>query len=392
MTPNPLLRLVLFVGLFVLWASPARAHPIPDIPVHGSFASGGRALVRVDVNPRCFDENPTDATSLTRLLYANLSPERKEQMLKMASELIKRELEFFLEPVGRVQPEFQFAFSGEAGRALENDDSVVVISAKWQTQIPSGVTGWSVRSSPGNKLSVVFENEINGNPHPRVSVLFPGERSFTLDLTELTGALPQAATPGSVPATGGSGHVLSTVWSFGKQGFGHVIPAGQDHILFVVGLFLLGRSWGPLLWQVSAFTLAHSATLAMATLGLFSPSPKVVEPLIAASIALVAFENIWKPVYTQRRLLVVFVFGLVHGLGFAGGLTELTIPKGSLLAALGGFNLGVEAGQIAAIGLAFLLTVWIRDNNLFRRYVAIPGSVAIGIAGLYWTVTRLLGA
>jgi hypothetical protein len=249
-----------------------------------------------------------------------------------------------------------------------------------------------VRSSPGNKLSVVFENEINGNPHPRVSVLFPGERSFTLDLTELTGALPQAATPGSVPATGGSGHVLSTVWSFGKQGFGHVIPAGQDHILFVVGLFLLGRSWGPLLWQVSAFTLAHSATLAMATLGLFSPSPKVVEPLIAASIALVAFENIWKPVYTLRRLLVVFVFGLVHGLGFAGGLTELTIPKGSLLAALGGFNLGVEAGQIAAIGVAFLLTVWIRDNNLFRRYVAIPGSVAIGIAGLYWTVTRLLGA
>ncbi len=391
MTPKPFLRFLLFIGSLAIWAFPARAHPIPDIPVHGSFESGGRALVRVDVNPRCFDENPTDATSLTRLLYSNLSAERKEQMLKMASDLIKKDLEFFLEPVGRVQPEFKFEFSGEAGRALENDDSVVVISARWQTQIPSGVTGWSVRSSPGNTLSVVFENEVNGTPHPRVSVLFPGERSFTLDLTELTGALPRAATPGSVPASGGSGHVLSTVWSFGKQGFGHVIPSGQDHILFVVGLFLLGRSWGPLLWQVSAFTLAHSATLAMATLGLFSPSPRVVEPLIAASIALVAFENIWKPVYTLRRLLVVFVFGLVHGLGFAGGLTELTIPKGSLLAALGGFNLGVEAGQIAAIGLAFLLTVWIRDNNLFRRYVAIPGSAAIGVAGLYWTVTRLLG-
>lgn len=273
MTPNLFLRLLLPISLFALWAYPACAHPIPDIPVHGSFESGGRAYIRVDVNPRCFDENPTDATSLTRLLYSNLTAERKEQMLKMAADLLKKELEFFLEPVGRVQPEFRLEFSGEAGRALENEneDSVVVISAKWQTQIPSGVTGWSVRSSPGNKLAVVFENEINGTPHPRVSVLFPGERSFTLDLTELTGALPRAATPGSVPASGGSGHVLSTIWSFGKQGFGHVIPSGLDHILFVVGLFLLGRSWGPLLWQVSAFTLAHSTTLAMATLGMFSP-------------------------------------------------------------------------------------------------------------------------
>jgi hypothetical protein len=391
-TPRTLLRLLLLISFLPLWSHSLRAHPIPDIPVHGRFESGGQALIRVDVNPRCFDENPTDATSLTRLLFSNLSQERKEQLLKSASELVKRDLEFFLEPVGRIQPEFKFDFSGEAGRPLETDDSVVVISGKWQTQVPAGVTGWSIRSAPGNRLSAVFENEINGVPHPRVAVLFPGERSFTLDLTELTGALPRESTPGSVPASGGSGHVLSTVWSFGKQGFGHVIPAGLDHILFVVGLFLLGRSWGPLLWQVSAFTLAHSATLAMATLGYFTASPRIVEPLIAASIALVAFENIWKPVYTLRRLLVVFVFGLVHGLGFAGGLTDLTIPKGSLLAALAGFNLGVEAGQIAAIGLAFVLTVWIRDNAQFRRYVAIPGSAAIGIAGLYWTVIRLLGA
>lgn len=392
MTPPSLFRCLFFACLLPLWVQPLIAHPIPDIPVHGSFESGGKALVRVDVNPRCFDENPTDATSLTRLLFSNLSQERKKQLLHSASELVKKDLEFFLEPVGRIQPDFQFEFSGEAGKSLEADDSVVVISGKWETQIPSGVTGWSVRSKPENKLSVVFENEINGTPHPRVAVLFPGERSFTLDLTELTGAVPKASSPGSVPASGGSGHVLSTIWSFGKQGFGHVIPAGLDHILFVVGLFLLGRSWGPLLWQVSAFTLAHSVTLAMATLGLVSASPKIVEPLIAASIALVAFENIWSPVYGLRRLLVVFGFGLVHGLGFASGLSDLTIPKGSLLAALAGFNLGVEAGQIAAIGVAFVLTAWIRDNLLYRRYVAIPASAAIGIVGIYWTVTRLMGA
>lgn len=385
------MRCILSLFCLPLLLQLAVAHPIPDIPVHGSFESGGKALIRVDVNPRCFDEDPTTATSLTRLLFSNLSKERKEQLLQQAAELVKRELEFFLEPVGRIQPEFKFEFSGEAGRALEADDSVVVIAGKWPTQIPSGVTGWSIRSAPGNKLSVVFENEINGVPHPRVSVLFPGERSFNLDLTELTGALPRAALPGSVPASGGSGHVASTVWSFGKQGFGHVIPAGLDHILFVLGLFLLGRSWKPLIMQVSAFTLAHSATLALVTLGRIEASPKIVEPLIAASIALVAFENIWKPVYSLRRLLVVFAFGLVHGLGFASGLNDLTIPKGSLLAALGGFNLGVEAGQLAAIALAFLLTCWVRDEGFYRRYVAVPGSAVIGLAGVYWTVERLFG-
>ncbi len=391
MIPQHVLRCILSLFCLPLLLQLAVAHPIPDIPVHGSFESGGKALIRVDVNPRCFDEDPTTATSLTRLLFSNLSKERKEQLLQQAAELVKRELEFFLEPVGRIQPEFKFEFSGEAGRALEADDSVVVIAGKWPTQIPSGVTGWSIRSAPGNKLSVVFENEINGVPHPRVSVLFPGERSFNLDLTELTGALPRAALPGSVPASGGSGHVASTVWSFGKQGFGHVIPAGLDHILFVLGLFLLGRSWKPLIMQVSAFTLAHSATLALVTLGRIEASPKIVEPLIAASIALVAFENIWKPVYSLRRLLVVFAFGLVHGLGFASGLNDLTIPKGSLLAALGGFNLGVEAGQLAAIALAFLLTCWVRDEGFYRRYVAVPGSAVIGLAGVYWTVERLFG-
>jgi hypothetical protein len=389
--PPLLLRRVFPLLLLPLLLLTADGHPIPDIPVHGSFASGGKAAIRVDVNPRCFDEDPTNATSLTRLLHSNLSEERKAQLLKAAAELVRKQVEFFMEPIGRIQPDFQFEFNGEAGRALENDDSVVVISGRWSTQIPSGVTGWSIRSAPENKLSVVFENEINGVAHPRVAVLFPGERSFSLDLTELTGAVPKTATEGSVPASGGSGHVASTVWSFGKQGFGHVVPAGVDHILFVLGLFLLRRSWRPIILQVSAFTLAHSATLALVTLGRFEASPKVVEPLIAASIALVAFENLWKPVYSLRRLLVVFCFGLVHGLGFASGLNDLTIPKGSLLAALAGFNLGVEAGQLATIAGAFALTGWIRDDTAFRRYVAIPGSVAIGVAGVYWTVERLIG-
>lgn len=390
MNPSTLFRRLVCLFCLICALQTVSAHPIPDIPVHGSFQTGGGASIRVDVNPRCFDEDPTTASSMTRIVYTNLTEARKAELLKMAAELVKRNVEFFLEPVGRVQPDFVFEFGGEAGRPLENDESVVVISGRWSTQIPSGVTGWSVHSTPVNKLAVVFENEINGTPHPRVAVLFPDEKSFTLDLTQLSGAVPRGPTPGSVPAEGGEGHVVSTVWSFGKQGFAHVIPMGLDHILFVLGVFLLGRAWRPLLLQVSAFTVAHSATLALVTVGVVSAPSRVVEPLIAATIAFVAFENIWKPQYSWKRVAVVFGFGLVHGLGFASALGDLTIPKGSLLAALGGFNLGVEAGQIAVIAIAFVLTGWVKDSAVYRRWVTVPGSVAIGVTGVYWTVTRLM--
>jgi hypothetical protein len=273
---------------------------------------------------------------------------------------------------------------------LDADDSVVILSGSWSTSLPAGVTGWNIRSTKETKVSVVFENEINGQSHPRVAVLFPGERSFTMDLTQLTGAVPTQGPVGSVPAQGGSGHLASTVWSFCKQGFGHVVPDGLDHILFVLGIFLLGRDWRPLLYQVSAFTLAHSVTLALATLAHWSLPAKVVQPLIAATIAFVAVENIWKSAYSRSRLFVVFGFGLIHGLGFASALGDLSIPKESALAALGGFNLGVEGGQIAVISIALLLTGWIRSEQNYRRWVAVPGSVVIGLIGVYWTIDRLL--
>lgn len=390
MTLPSLFRHLLAASLLCLSVGSTAAHPIPDIPVRGSFASGGKATLFVDVNPRCFDADPTTATSLTRIQFSSLTDARKAELLKMATELVRRDVEFFLEPIGQIQPNFQFEFTGEGHRPLETDDAVVLIAGTWATTLPAGVTGWNIRSGAANKVSVVFENEINGVPHPRVAVLFPSERSYTLDLTQLTGAIPTGATRGSVPAEGGSGHLLSTIWSFAKQGFSHVVPDGLDHMLFVLGLFFLGRNWRPMLLQVSAFTLAHSATLALVTFGYISAPSRIIEPLIAATIAFVAFENLWKARYTHQRLLLVFAFGLVHGMGFASALADLSIPKGSLLAALGGFNLGVEGGQIAVISGAFLLTGGILDAQKFRRWVAVPGSVLIGLTGLFWAVQRLI--
>lgn len=140
-------------------------------------------------------------------------------------------------------------------------------------------------------------------------------------------------------------------------GFDHILPKGLDHILFVLGLFFLSTRLTPLLWQVSAFTLAHTITLAMAVLGLVSVPASIVEPLIALSIVYVAVENIVSDKLQRWRPFVIFGFGLLHGLGFASVLGEFGLPEGQVIPALIGFNIGVEFGQLTVIALAFLL-VW----------------------------------
>lgn len=180
--------------------------------------------------------------------------------------------------------------------------------------------------------------------------------------------------------------------AYTELGFTHILPKGLDHILFVLGIFLLSLHWRPLLYQVTAFTLAHSITLALSLYGLVSLPPSVVEPLIALSIVYVAVENIVVGELKPWRVWVVFGFGLLHGLGFAGVLTELGLPPGDFLPALIAFNVGVELGQLAVIALA-LLTVgtWFRNRPWYRTRIVIPGSALIAAVGAYWTITRVLG-
>jgi hypothetical protein len=185
-----------------------------------------------------------------------------------------------------------------------------------------------------------------------------------------------------------------TLGEYAALGFTHILPKGLDHILFVVGLFLLGTRWKPLLLQVTLFTIAHSVTLGLSMLGLVSLSPAIVEPLIALSIAYVAVENLFTTELSPWRGALVFLFGLLHGLGFAGVLGELGMPAGQFTVALIAFNVGVELGQLAVIGLAMLAVGWWRATRLevYRRWVVVPVSLAIAAVGLYWTVTRAAGA
>lgn len=259
--------------------------------------------------------------------------------------------------------------------------------------------------------------------------------------------------PEILMAGGGQQTALQAFATYIPVGFDHILPKGLDHILFVLGLFFLSTHLKPLIWQVSAFTAAHTVTLALGALGLVSVPGSIVEPLIAASIVYVAVENIFSSGLSRWRPLVIFGFGLLHGLGFASVLGEFGLPEDQFIPALIGFNIGVELGQLTVIAIMFLcvwqalrvargeggtqgakmfyvgmtvlalllcvvpmpnvadmleapvplflvplalvftacfLSIQFRQTaEPFRRFVAIPASVGIAVIGAYWFVERV---
>ena len=185
-----------------------------------------------------------------------------------------------------------------------------------------------------------------------------------------------------------------TFWSVGSSylnaGFLHIVPKGLDHVLFILGVFLITMRLRPLLIQITMFTVAHSLTLSLGVLGYVNIPPQVVEPLIALSIAYVAFENLASDRLSRFRLPVIFGFGLLHGLGFASVLAEFGLPEGLYFAALFWFNVGVEFAQIGLLVAAYLgITVWFSCPEAYRRYVVLPGSLVIGGVGTYWMAERI---
>ncbi len=185
--------------------------------------------------------------------------------------------------------------------------------------------------------------------------------------------------------------VTTVIKEYIIAGFEHILPMGMDHILFIVGIFLLSTRMRPLLWQVTMFTIAHSITLGLSMNGVISLPANIVEPLIALSIAYIGFENIYHKTLHNSRLIIVFAFGLLHGLGFASVLQEFGMPADAFMTALISFNVGVELGQLAIILLGFLTVgFWFNRKSWYRNVIIIPGSAMIGLVGLYWTYDRIV--
>ena len=239
--------------------------------------------------------------------------------------------------------------------------------------------------------------------HPEDELCVPGQDGMDpalcaalAEMNSAEGDFNQTEMP-ILDAEGNERSFLSTAGLYIKIGVGHILPDGADHILFVLAIFLASVRLKALVLQISAFTVAHTATLGLAASGIISPSTSIVEPLIAFTIAFVAVENLVFKDMTNWRPLVVFGFGLIHGLGFAGFFGELGLPPGQFWSALIGFNVGVEIGQLSVILVAALLGMGIRkwlqdpDGQLrYRTWIARPGSFLISLTGLWWGVTRLL--
>jgi hypothetical protein len=180
------------------------------------------------------------------------------------------------------------------------------------------------------------------------------------------------------------------IWNYIKIGYQHIIPFGLDHILFILCVFFLNTNIKQIVLQASMFTIAHTLTLGLAMYGVIHPPGRIIEPLIALSIVLLALENIFSKKVKPWRLVMVFIFGLVHGMGFAGALSQLGLPSYAFATALISFNVGVELGQLSIILLMYALVAKPLSHKVYyRKVIVLPSSILIAAVAAFWTIERI---
>ena len=363
---RPLAGAALCAALIALaGGAAARAHELGTTRVSVLFQKDRTYTVEV----------MTDATALVEKLdasrgqspLADLRPERLQSELVGLDDTFRRRVKLAFD-ASEVRSAIAYAVSPGTGAA-----PAPMATIRLTGPIPPGAGqftwsyAWTFASYAVTMRSAAAEN-------PATEWLEGGQISAPFALTD-------AAPPADR---------LRTAWRYLALGFTHIVPHGLDHMLFVLGIYLLSGRARTVLWQVSAFTVAHSITLGLSLYGIVAVSPGIVEPLIALSIAYVAIENIFLSELKSWRIALVFGFGLLHGMGFAGALKELGLPRSEFVTALLTFNVGVEAGQLAVIGTAFLLVgVYCADRVWYRRRIVIPASMAIACTAVYWTIQRL---
>ena len=185
--------------------------------------------------------------------------------------------------------------------------------------------------------------------------------------------------------------VSEVSWYYFQLGFRHIIPEGLDHVLFIIGICLINTKLKSIIYQASAFTLAHTISLALSMKGIIVAPPPIIEPIIALSIVFVAVENLILNELKPWRILLVFLFGLIHGLGFASALNEIGLPRDKFFTSILLFNAGIEVCQVLLISLLFGLVIYpLKNKSWYRFRIVYPISLAIAIISGYWTVERLI--
>jgi len=344
---------VLTILAFVCWASPAWAHPAPfsylDIVFRESGIEGTLVVHVIDV-----------AHEL------GIPPERLMDEAFVARE--RQRIGEILEPRLDLRSNRRLSIEWQSLELLRDDQAL-----RFRYRIPGAEPGALTVDTnlfPYDPIHQTFIN-IYETAELRQQVIFNAETgAHTYYLGTTQGAI----------------EVMKTFIPSGT----HHILIGPDHILFLIGLLLLGGTWGALVRIVTAFTIGHSITLSLAALDVFSPPPSIIEPAIALSIVFVGADNLVKGQGRDLRAWVALVFGLVHGFGFANVLREFGLPREALGWSLFSFNVGVEIGQLVVVLLvATLLAAIRRYNQVAGARVAFAGSIVVIAAGTYWFVQRV---
>ena len=366
----PWLTLIVLVGP----PAPSSAHPLtftettillrPD----GSFQTD--LVCDLDALALGAPQNADDATLVATL--GALAPSELDERLDQLRQLFLRRVRMRFDGVP-APFEVSFPEQGTSAATESTIPTLLGLTARLTGTVPPGATDMEFFASRAfSDVHLTVRDEIRGMTTR--STLERGARSDPYPL----------AGPVEPP----------TLLSVGRQylalGFVHIVPRGLDHILFILGLFLLGTRIRRLVWQVTAFTVAHAATLSLAAFEVVTLPSTLVEPLIALSIVYVGVENVLTNRLTLWRPTVVFGFGLLHGLGFAGALGQLGLPEQERLLGLLSFNVGIELGQLLVIALALATVGWLRHSPWYRARITVPLSVAIAGVGLFWAVERIL--
>jgi len=324
--------------------------------------------------PKVPPGTPGDPRTAGQEWVAKLDPADHAVMRKVAAEFLGET--FLLTLDGKkLTADFSFPdYPVPLPQLKENDAGNALVRIDMHGKFPPGAAG---------ALALSWQDD---EDEPlALEVMAPQLKLLRLAPRDKPVALMEIAPDGKVKA-GAESSLLTWI----VAGFRHILPLGVDHIFFILGLFFLQPKWKPLLWQTSAFTLAHSITLALVVLGVFTIPSTVVEPMIALSIAYVGIENLWVRDLKPWRVGLVFGLGLLHGMGFASVMKELELPQGQVVQPLVGFNLGVEFGQMTVLASAFVATFWILKKREFGVVRKIASAV-IGLTGLYWTYQRIWG-
>ena len=359
------MRRVLVAALLgLLTPSLSHAHEIGKTQATAVFPGDGTYHVDIVVDPDAL-LTKLEVLSGSQMSSAPDRPERDQRIRQLAPAFLER---------------VRISFDGIASPSAFDYEPVSAISDLVQTPSMVRLSG---RVPPG-ATSLTFVNGLAmGTYALNVRVGESALRTVWLEGAEVSQPVSLLPSPPSSS--------WQTAIDYFGLGYTHILPKGLDHILFVVGIFLLTTKWRSILLQVSTFTVAHSITLALTMYGVVSLPPRIVEPMIALSIAYVAIENLVTTELKPWRLALVFGFGLLHGMGFAGVLRDLGLPRSQFLSALVSFNVGVEAGQLSVIVLALAaVAYWRADRSTYRRMVVQPASLAIALTGLFWTVQRVV--